>query len=425
MNSMMKSPSIMNRLFILAAMILSLALLQAPAMAADADGKVIFLIGQAWVEKPNGGQLPLTQGMGVSQGDTIVTAENGQVHIRTSDGGYIAIMPNSRFNIESYKYSPGDGADKSSDASYYRLLKGGFRSITGAIGQNNKQAYRVKTPVATIGIRGTDYTARLCDADCVDVNGNTMQDGLYLGVWQGGVTLANSGGSLDVDVNQFGFVANNTSVPVQRAPVAGNVLHASTGSATQTTVASGAASTQTVTTVASADTGTQVGSEGSNNSTTTTANNVIALPATGTATYTNTQNNSVTTSGNINGAENATVKSATMTVDFGTMKADMTVEVDMTNEVLTTTATNMSIDQNTATFGTDASSTTSVTATDKVTSTTVPVAEVHTVTVKGEFTGQATETGPTGANAEVELQGTDGTTGEEQQMNINTEMSKQ
>lgn len=52
--------------------------------------------------------------------------------------------------------------------AFFRLVKGGFRSVSGLIGKVNQDDYRVSTPVATIGIRGTRYGARLCQGDCAD-----------------------------------------------------------------------------------------------------------------------------------------------------------------------------------------------------------------------------------------------------------------
>jgi hypothetical protein len=52
--------------------------------------------------------------------------------------------------------------------AFFRLLKGGFRSVSGLIGKANHDDYRVSTPVATIGIRGTRYGARLCQGECSD-----------------------------------------------------------------------------------------------------------------------------------------------------------------------------------------------------------------------------------------------------------------
>ncbi|MGH8446844.1 MAG: hypothetical protein ACREVL_16350, partial [Solimonas sp.] len=50
--------------------------------------------------------------------------------------------------------------------AFLRLLKGGFRTVSGLIGKANPDEYRVTTPVATIGIRGTDYYAYICDLAC-------------------------------------------------------------------------------------------------------------------------------------------------------------------------------------------------------------------------------------------------------------------
>ena len=63
-------------------------------------------------------------------------------------------------------------------------------------------------PVATLGIRGTDYTARLCSGDCGgSANQGNEEDGLYIGVSVGGVWVKNDAGNLDIDKNEYGFVA--------------------------------------------------------------------------------------------------------------------------------------------------------------------------------------------------------------------------
>jgi hypothetical protein len=51
-----------------------------------------------------------------------------------------------------------------------RLLKGGFRTVTGMIGKRgNADAYKLRAAAATIGIRGTDFTSRLCiTKECKD-----------------------------------------------------------------------------------------------------------------------------------------------------------------------------------------------------------------------------------------------------------------
>src|SRR5690606_19192386 len=108
--------------------------------------------------------------------------------------------------------SPNVAAEEEGNA-LFRLLKGGFRAVTGLIGKENRDNYRVRTPVATIGIRGTDFEARFCQGDCFDID-PMPRDGLYTGVFQGRINLANGAGSVDRDAGQFGFVPGLDQPPV-------------------------------------------------------------------------------------------------------------------------------------------------------------------------------------------------------------------
>ncbi len=208
---------ILNRLCAVAAC----ALLVPVAAQAEA-GKVLFVYGSAWVQDVDGQRDALARGSLVESGDRIVTAANGRVQIRMSDGGMLALRPGTEFHIENYNdpSSPTAvvaGASADSEArSFFTLVKGGFRSITGAIGQNDKSAYRVRTPVATIGIRGTDYYAQLCAGDCASLrapDGSAPADGLHVKVVEGGVYMRNDAGTVEIDAGQFGYAAGGNMAP--------------------------------------------------------------------------------------------------------------------------------------------------------------------------------------------------------------------
>ena len=136
------------------------------------------------------------------QTSAISTGPNSYLNIKFTDGGRVLLRPNSRFQIEEYSYKAGatDSAESSSPNvaaepegnSLFRLLKGGFRAVTGLIGERNRDTYKVRTPVATIGIRGTDFEARICQGDCFDIS-PAPADGLYTGVFNGGIQLGKSG----------------------------------------------------------------------------------------------------------------------------------------------------------------------------------------------------------------------------------------
>src|SRR5262245_18006356 len=91
-----------------------------------------------------------------------------------------------------------------------RLLRGEFRTVTGLIGKGSGDAYSVVTPVATIGIRGTDYSAAYCEGDCGDT-----PDGLYVGVSNGGIDVTNAGGTLELGNDQYGYVKDQSTAPDQ------------------------------------------------------------------------------------------------------------------------------------------------------------------------------------------------------------------
>lgn len=173
-------------------------------------GRVLFKYGNVTVDSANARLL--RQGATVDEGDVIVTGPKGYVQLLLDDGTKIAIRPNSSFEIEALEMpasatAPAVGAGITLKASF-KLQKGGFRTLTGRIAQQNPSVYQVTTPAAIIGVRGTNYSTRLCAGDC-----GSGDDGLYVGVSEGGATLTNSAGALDIPKNAYGFAENFTTPP--------------------------------------------------------------------------------------------------------------------------------------------------------------------------------------------------------------------
>ena len=76
------------------------------------------------------------------------------------------LRPNTQLKIEAYSY---DERQPQSDNVLISLLKGGMRSVTGLLGRRNPGNFRVATPSATIGIRGTHFGALVCNNDCQNI----------------------------------------------------------------------------------------------------------------------------------------------------------------------------------------------------------------------------------------------------------------
>lgn len=193
-----------------------------------AAGKVLFVFGDAGIEE-NGVKKKLRRGQSIENGAQLYTGPRGRMHVRMTDSTMISLRPGTEFQVEDYKYGKSSASAPSntsqsttaatssgSDRSIYRLLRGGFRTITGLIGKNNKSAYQVKTPVATIGIRGTLFSARYCKGDCGRGGRRGRggpRNGLYVGCGDGAVSLKTKGGDLDVGNDEYGFVGGDSEEP--------------------------------------------------------------------------------------------------------------------------------------------------------------------------------------------------------------------
>jgi hypothetical protein len=161
-----------------------LALLQwGPACAATV-GEVTFAAGDARLE---GATAKLLRGAQVEVGQTIVTGSGGHVHIRFVDDAFVAVRPNSQLTVDDYHYDPANAA---ANRVKFTLRSGTGRLITGKAGQANKQGFRLNTPMAAIGVRGTDFVVR-ASADSTRV---TVQQGAVVMSPFGADCVASAGG---------------------------------------------------------------------------------------------------------------------------------------------------------------------------------------------------------------------------------------
>jgi hypothetical protein len=187
------------------------------ALAAPA-GEVTHVSGVSMVRKSDGTLKALAPKTQVEQGDVLVTAQNAYVRVKFTDGGEITLRPNSQLTIERYGFEP---AKPQEDSLLFGLLKGGLRTVTGLIGKRREQSYSVHTLTATIGIRGTDYAAQLCQADCQElrtVEGNIPPDGLHVEVFEGRVGVVNAGVEVIFSQGEHGYVSGANVPPVKVPP---------------------------------------------------------------------------------------------------------------------------------------------------------------------------------------------------------------
>ena len=135
-----------------AALMMALAAAYPVQSFAASAGTALLATGEVSVRR-GASSDNLARGSSVESGDIIVTGPAGRAQLRFSDGGMVALSPNSQFNISKYA----DVNDPKQDAFLVDLLRGGMRAITGLIGKRNRDNYKVTTTTATIGIRGSAF----------------------------------------------------------------------------------------------------------------------------------------------------------------------------------------------------------------------------------------------------------------------------
>lgn len=148
-----------------------------------AAARVDFAYGNVTVAGPDGAERPLVRGAELDNDHVVRTAE-GRAQLRFADGAYVSLQPRSEFAIRDYRFNgKTDGAER----GFFALTKGAMRTVTGLIGRVNRDRYKVDTPTATIGIRGTGGVIQILE------DGSTLVVGTS-GIW----SLSNAAGSVDV-----------------------------------------------------------------------------------------------------------------------------------------------------------------------------------------------------------------------------------
>lgn len=241
--------------------LLHLALLAAVCLFGQAQaqtaGQVINLSGPLFAVKGDGVKRVMSVGSAVDTGDTLVTEARTYARIRFTDASEVVLRPESRLTVEGFTFKQEEPAK---DNAVFKLLKGALRTVTGLVGKRgNQDAYKLNTPTATIGIRGTQFIAEYVPEETSggvahlpygmpllaaltfgtedtlsDVSsglfdiqpllaqamppsprqGNAMAPGLYVHVIDGLIQLSNAGGSQNFSAGQFGYTPSFRQPPV-------------------------------------------------------------------------------------------------------------------------------------------------------------------------------------------------------------------
>ncbi|WP_415898284.1 FecR domain-containing protein [Neptuniibacter sp. QD48_11] len=154
-----------------------------PVAANNEIGEVVLIQGKPLVERQNQ-HLFIKRNDPLFIEDVLITPVGSKILIKLADKTTISLAENTQFELSKYQF---DKKNQTSDVSF-KMLKGAFRTLTGSIGKQSQPKFEIHTPLATIGVRGTEFWGGMIFSDALDV---TMLEGK-------GVYIKNEHGQVEI-----------------------------------------------------------------------------------------------------------------------------------------------------------------------------------------------------------------------------------
>jgi hypothetical protein len=185
------------------------------AHAAEA-GKIIFVAGDASVASQ-----AAREGAAVQEGQLLHTGADGFLYVKTVDNGLFILRPNTEARIAAYHI---DAANPANTRVKLELLSGVARSKSGDGVKQARQNFRFNTPVAAIGVRGTDFTVFTDDrtSRVAVLSGAIVMSGFAAGCSPEGGGPCEGGASRELSAAQRGLL-----LQLQRGQAAPQLLQGS------------------------------------------------------------------------------------------------------------------------------------------------------------------------------------------------------
>lgn len=201
--------------FSIAASVAIIAATAAWQSQAQEVGAVTLIDVFGYETPPGGFRSPIFVQDPIVSNTVLETVEEGRMDVRFLDESQLIVGPGSKVTVDRFVYDPGRGAGE----AVVNVGVGVMRFVSGAIAAKD---YQIKTPVATMGIRGTDFVVG------VGAGGSTA-----VAVLDGAVEVTSTGGQSAVVEAGFTGVTDGDGVDVSATvgvPALSNVSFGLSGS---------------------------------------------------------------------------------------------------------------------------------------------------------------------------------------------------
>jgi len=171
----------------------------------QAVGQVIKNRGKTFVISKKNKKRDLDIGSEIFVGDRVFTGVKGFIRLNMIDEAKIDLRCNSEMLIEDYQLLRGG------NRSVIYLIKGSVKKITGTIGKMADDVYEMNTPLATVGVRGTEYAIRVLQQHGCDGSLDVNSKGLFVKVNRGGIDIKSQKEALALNQGDAAHLADEAS----------------------------------------------------------------------------------------------------------------------------------------------------------------------------------------------------------------------
>ncbi|KAF0165879.1 MAG: hypothetical protein FD157_1055 [Rhodocyclaceae bacterium] len=186
----------MRKAYCWLAILLSFGIILPVAAQTQNAARADFVVGAVTAVGADGTRRALAKGSALRSGEAVMTGE-GRAQLSFTDGASVSLQPKTEFRVDEYNFT---GVADGSEKGIFSLVKGALRTITGLVGRANRDRYQMRTAVATIGIRGTEYGAE-------------FETGLKVTTTNGEVEVCNQGGCTSVKAGESVFTPDANTRP--------------------------------------------------------------------------------------------------------------------------------------------------------------------------------------------------------------------
>jgi hypothetical protein len=173
-----------------------------PAVANEI-GQVQVLVDYGYSTAPGENRGPIYVRDDVVAESLLETVRDGRMDIEFDDKTKQIVGPNSTVKLDRFVYDP----NKSSGEVAVNMSRGVLRFVTGRL---SSQSYKIKTPTATMGVRGTDFVVQVDEAGATTVS---VLDGEVSMTSDGGDGASVGAGSTGSTSGSSVSVSSTTGLP--------------------------------------------------------------------------------------------------------------------------------------------------------------------------------------------------------------------